>query len=141
MDRFLGAASRATIFVVPKFRCSETAIFGSYRPDIRSTPLLYSDNLHISSKVHPFQVASPTRTYLHLSSPCRVPRLSNERHWRTSSLGTLQLEMAEDEMAAQFALKAALRKSMNKTLRALPEGQLAEQCVSSLTLCLARTPC
>lgn len=31
-------------------------------------------------------------------------------------------------MAAQFALKAALRKSMNRTLRAIPEDQLAEQC-------------
>jgi hypothetical protein len=37
-------------------------------------------------------------------------------------------------MAAQFALKAALRKSMNKTLRALSEDQLSSQCVCALTL-------
>ena len=37
-------------------------------------------------------------------------------------------------MAAQFALKAALRKSMNRTLRALTEDQLAEQCVCSYLL-------
>lgn len=31
-------------------------------------------------------------------------------------------------MAAQYALKSALRKSMNKTLRALSEQELTEQC-------------
>lgn len=41
-------------------------------------------------------------------------------------------------MAAQFALKAALRKSMNKTLRALSEEQLAEQCVSPSALSCVR---
>jgi hypothetical protein len=40
-----------------------------------------------------------------------------------------QASRSSTDMAAQFALKAALRKSMTKTLRALSEDQLAEQCV------------
>lgn len=39
--------------------------------------------------------------------------------------------MAETDMAAIFARKAALRKGMLRTLRQLPEDALASQCTSA----------